>query len=186
MCTVGDNATCGFTCSIGTCSSQKAQPPPESPGISLRPLTHCLQGRNGDKHGCRRNTLGPARCTKWPSTSAGTSNRTYRATLAKWYATLSMTARFIDCHAACLDPSRCSGSQHREPFREIPVKVHIRRPERDSWVYVGRATVSLDTTGHSSQVGESPHTQLRPAQNRTSEPVRSGPLDRNGQGIGGL
>jgi hypothetical protein len=45
-----------------------------------------------------------------------------------------------------------SGSQNREPFREIPVKVHIRRPERDSWVYVGRATVSLDTTGHSSQV----------------------------------
>ncbi|KAI0001947.1 hypothetical protein BJV77DRAFT_970454 [Russula vinacea] len=45
-----------------------------------------------------------------------------------------------------------NSSQHREPFREIPVKVHIRRPERDSWVYVGRATVSLDTTGHSSQV----------------------------------
>ncbi|KAF8481253.1 hypothetical protein DFH94DRAFT_448029 [Russula ochroleuca] len=45
-----------------------------------------------------------------------------------------------------------NGSQHREPFREIPVKVHIRRPDRDSWVYVGRATVSLDTTGHSSQV----------------------------------
>jgi len=42
--------------------------------------------------------------------------------------------------------------QHREPFKEIPVKVHIRRPERDSWMYVGRATVSLDTTGHASQV----------------------------------
>jgi hypothetical protein len=55
-----------------------------------------------------------------------------------------------------------SGSQNREPFREIPVKVHIRRPERDSWVYVGRATVSLDTTGHSSQVGESPYTHLLP------------------------
>jgi len=49
-----------------------------------------------------------------------------------------------------LPPS--NGAQHREPFREIPVKVHIRRPERDSWVYVGRATVSLDTTGRSSQV----------------------------------
>jgi len=45
-----------------------------------------------------------------------------------------------------------NGGQHREPFREITVKVHIRRPDRDSWVYVGRATVSLDTTGHSSQV----------------------------------
>ena len=54
-----------------------------------------------------------------------------------------------------------SGSQNREPFREIPVKVHIRRPERDSWVYVGRATISLDTTGHSSQVGESQYTHLR-------------------------
>ncbi|KAI0004262.1 hypothetical protein BJV74DRAFT_436830 [Russula compacta] len=45
-----------------------------------------------------------------------------------------------------------NGPQHREPFREISVKVHIRRPDRDSWVYAGRATVSLDTTGHSSQV----------------------------------
>jgi len=45
-----------------------------------------------------------------------------------------------------------NGAQHREPFREIPVKVHIRRPDKDSWVYVGRATVSLDTTGHTSQV----------------------------------
>jgi len=43
-------------------------------------------------------------------------------------------------------------AQPREPFREIPVKVHIRRPDRDAWVYVGRATVSLDTTGHASQV----------------------------------
>jgi len=45
-----------------------------------------------------------------------------------------------------------NGVQHRESFREIPVKVHIRRPDKDSWVYVGRATVSLDTTGHTSQV----------------------------------
>jgi len=45
-----------------------------------------------------------------------------------------------------------NGTQHRESFREIPVKVHIRRPDKDSWVYVGRATVSLDTTGHTSQV----------------------------------
>jgi len=49
-------------------------------------------------------------------------------------------------------PPLSNGSQLREPFREIPVKVHIRRPDRDSWVYVGRATVSLDTTGRSSQV----------------------------------
>jgi hypothetical protein len=44
-------------------------------------------------------------------------------------------------------------SQPRDPFREISVKVHIRRPDRDAWVYVGRANVSLDnTTGHASQV----------------------------------
>lgn len=71
-----------------------------------------------------------------------------------------ISARFVDCGSARLDPCHVSGSQNREPFREIPVKVHIRRPDRDSWVYVGRATVSLDTTGHSSQVGESPYTYL--------------------------
>ena len=55
-----------------------------------------------------------------------------------------------------LCPFQRSGTtQPREPFREIPVKVHIRRPDRDAWVYVGRANVSLDnTTGHASQVGE--------------------------------
>ena len=52
-------------------------------------------------------------------------------------------------------PLHSGTPQPREPFREIPVKVHIRRPDRDAWVYVGRATVSLDTTtGHASQVGE--------------------------------
>ncbi|KAI0068452.1 hypothetical protein BV25DRAFT_1818862 [Artomyces pyxidatus] len=42
--------------------------------------------------------------------------------------------------------------QQRESFKEIPVKVHIRRPERDSWVYVGRGIVALEVSGHSSQV----------------------------------
>ncbi|KAJ3734768.1 hypothetical protein DFJ43DRAFT_101571 [Lentinula guzmanii] len=36
--------------------------------------------------------------------------------------------------------------------REIQVKVHIRRPERDSWVYMGRGLVSQEVTGHSSRV----------------------------------
>ncbi|KAI0274718.1 hypothetical protein BC834DRAFT_965213 [Gloeopeniophorella convolvens] len=45
-----------------------------------------------------------------------------------------------------------NGAQPRESFRDIPVKVHIRRPDRDSWMYIGRAMVSLDTTGHNSQV----------------------------------
>jgi len=84
---------------------------------------------------------------------------------------IPISARFGDCCSARLDPFHNSGSQNREPFREIPVKVHIRRPERDSWVYVGRATISLDTTGHSSQVGESPYTHPRhsPLLDRPSE-----------------
>ncbi|KAA1468689.1 hypothetical protein DENSPDRAFT_834085 [Dentipellis sp. KUC8613] len=42
--------------------------------------------------------------------------------------------------------------QQRDNFKEIPVKVHIRRPEKDSWVYVGRGVVTLEVSGHSSQV----------------------------------
>ncbi|KAF9076208.1 hypothetical protein BDP27DRAFT_1314063 [Rhodocollybia butyracea] len=36
--------------------------------------------------------------------------------------------------------------------RDIQVKVHIRRPERDSWVYMGRGLVSQEMLGHSSRV----------------------------------
>ncbi|KAJ7786240.1 hypothetical protein B0H16DRAFT_1489748 [Mycena metata] len=41
----------------------------------------------------------------------------------------------------------------RDNFRDIQVKVHIRRPDRDSWVYMGRGVVSQDISGHSSRVG---------------------------------
>jgi hypothetical protein len=41
----------------------------------------------------------------------------------------------------------------RDSFREIQVKVHVRRPERDSWVYLGRGTVIQEVTGQSSRVG---------------------------------
>ncbi|KIJ68523.1 hypothetical protein HYDPIDRAFT_82685 [Hydnomerulius pinastri MD-312] len=37
-------------------------------------------------------------------------------------------------------------------FRDIQVKVHIRRPEKDSWVYLGRALVSQEVMGQSSRV----------------------------------
>jgi hypothetical protein len=43
----------------------------------------------------------------------------------------------------------------RDNFRDIQVKVHIRRPERDSWVYLGRGLVTQELTGHSSRVGPS-------------------------------
>ncbi|KAL0951287.1 hypothetical protein HGRIS_007998 [Hohenbuehelia grisea] len=40
----------------------------------------------------------------------------------------------------------------RDAFREIQVKVHIRRPERDSWAYLGKGTVTQEVSGHSSRV----------------------------------
>ncbi|KAI0801161.1 hypothetical protein C8Q74DRAFT_1364802 [Fomes fomentarius] len=43
-------------------------------------------------------------------------------------------------------------SQNREPFRDIAVKVHIRRADRDSWAYMGRGIVSQEITGQSSRV----------------------------------
>jgi hypothetical protein len=46
-----------------------------------------------------------------------------------------------------------TSSRDREHFREIQVKVHVRRPEKDTWVYLGRGTVSQEVNGHSSRVG---------------------------------
>jgi len=40
----------------------------------------------------------------------------------------------------------------RDNFRDIQVKVHIRKPDRDSWVYMGRGLVTQEVTGHSSRV----------------------------------
>ncbi|KAH7913022.1 hypothetical protein BJ138DRAFT_1147067 [Hygrophoropsis aurantiaca] len=37
-------------------------------------------------------------------------------------------------------------------FRDIQVKVHIRRPESDSWSYLGRALVSQEVVGQASRV----------------------------------
>lgn len=54
-----------------------------------------------------------------------------------------------DYHPASLQGSN---PRDREHFREIQVKVHIRRPEKDSWVYLGRGTVSQEVNGHSSRV----------------------------------
>ncbi|KAI0756888.1 hypothetical protein C8Q80DRAFT_1131038 [Daedaleopsis nitida] len=46
-----------------------------------------------------------------------------------------------------------AASQNREPFRDIPVKVHIRKPDRDTWAYMGRGIVSQEISGQSSRVG---------------------------------
>ncbi|CAL1695612.1 unnamed protein product [Somion occarium] len=40
--------------------------------------------------------------------------------------------------------------QAREPPRDITVKVHIRRPERDNWAYLGRAIVTQEVVGGKS------------------------------------
>ncbi|KAF6766154.1 hypothetical protein DFP72DRAFT_8496 [Ephemerocybe angulata] len=41
----------------------------------------------------------------------------------------------------------------RDNFRDVQVKVHIRRPERDSWMYLGRGIASQEGAGgHSSRV----------------------------------
>jgi hypothetical protein len=46
----------------------------------------------------------------------------------------------------CVAPTRPEGRE-AQAFREIPVKVHIRKPERDSWTYLGRAVVAYEPTG---------------------------------------
>lgn len=40
-------------------------------------------------------------------------------------------------------------------YCQVPVRVHVRRPGKDTWIYVGRATVSHEVMGHSSRVGMS-------------------------------
>jgi len=45
-----------------------------------------------------------------------------------------------------------AAASSRDNFRDIQVKVHIRKPDRDSWVYLGRGLVTQEITGHSSRV----------------------------------
>lgn len=56
-----------------------------------------------------------------------------------------------------------TAAQPREPIRDIPVKVHIRRPDKDSWAYMGRGVVSQEVTGQSSRVGARPSPRLATA-----------------------
>ncbi|TRM60222.1 hypothetical protein BD626DRAFT_505842 [Schizophyllum amplum] len=49
-------------------------------------------------------------------------------------------------------PLQAATSQPSQTFREIQVKVHVRRPERDNWVYLGKALVTQELSGHSSRV----------------------------------
>ncbi|CAA7258676.1 unnamed protein product [Cyclocybe aegerita] len=40
----------------------------------------------------------------------------------------------------------------KDNFKEIQVKVHIRKADKDSWQYLGRGVVTQDVSGHSSRV----------------------------------
>ncbi|TCD69906.1 hypothetical protein EIP91_005730 [Steccherinum ochraceum] len=42
--------------------------------------------------------------------------------------------------------------QARESFREVAVKVHIRKPDKDSWVYLGRGIVASEAVGRSNRI----------------------------------
>ncbi|KAL1720760.1 hypothetical protein EV715DRAFT_250046 [Schizophyllum commune] len=49
-------------------------------------------------------------------------------------------------------PPQQAAPQPRESFREIQVKVHVRRPDRDNWTYLGKGLVTQELNGHSSRV----------------------------------
>ncbi|TEB35182.1 hypothetical protein FA13DRAFT_1811707 [Coprinellus micaceus] len=48
-------------------------------------------------------------------------------------------------------PTPVAAPSNRD-FRDIQVKVHIRRPEKDSWMYLGRGVATQEVQGHSSRV----------------------------------
>jgi hypothetical protein len=37
-------------------------------------------------------------------------------------------------------------------FKDVPVKVHVRRPDKDNWAYLGRALVSQEIFGNSTRI----------------------------------
>ncbi|KAJ7071100.1 hypothetical protein C8F01DRAFT_1109108 [Mycena amicta] len=58
-------------------------------------------------------------------------------------------------HSDIVNTQPTASPPPRDNFRDIQVKVHIRKPERDSWTYMGRGVVSQVVSGHSSRVGSS-------------------------------
>ncbi|KAJ6621657.1 hypothetical protein B0H10DRAFT_2016911 [Mycena sp. CBHHK59/15] len=67
-------------------------------------------------------------------------------------ASQSHTVPIVHSDILNLQPSSPGPPAPRDNFRDIQVKVHIRRPDRDSWVYMGRGVVTQDISGHSSRV----------------------------------
>jgi len=50
--------------------------------------------------------------------------------------------------------SQTNGPQfrEREPIRDVAVKVHIRKPDKDSWIYLGRGVVTSELVGRSARI----------------------------------
>ena len=46
-----------------------------------------------------------------------------------------------------------TNSEGHSGFKDVPVKVHVRRPDKDNWQYVGRAVVSQEAFGQGSRIG---------------------------------
>jgi len=62
----------------------------------------------------------------------------------------------------------------KDNFREIQVKVHIRQPDKDSWLYLGRGIVTQEISGQSSRVGEFYLPALHHISKRYADRLRSG------------
>lgn len=54
-------------------------------------------------------------------------------------------------------PPVVSSTTSSRDLRDVQVKIHIRRPEKDSWQYLGRGSVSQEITGHSSRISKWQH-----------------------------
>ncbi|KAI0695153.1 hypothetical protein BC835DRAFT_1415036 [Cytidiella melzeri] len=42
--------------------------------------------------------------------------------------------------------------QSQDKFREVSVKVHVRRPDRDAWAYIGRGLVTHEAFGQGNRI----------------------------------
>jgi hypothetical protein len=41
----------------------------------------------------------------------------------------------------------------KDPFRDLQIKVHVRRQGKDMWTYVGRCSATQEILGQSSRIG---------------------------------
>ncbi|KAJ3552073.1 hypothetical protein NM688_g4349 [Phlebia brevispora] len=48
--------------------------------------------------------------------------------------------------------SRTIATENQSVFKDIPVKVHVRRPDKDNWAYLGRALVCQEAFGQGTRI----------------------------------